>query len=98
MSGQPTWEAMRAALKAAESKGYKHHKGLYAAMPGSGPEGRTCRTCDHLRHTGGRRTFPKCGLVAYTAGDATTIRTATPACSKYANAAAPAARPLAGDR
>lgn len=60
-------------------------RGLYAAAPGTGPAGKTCRSCAHKRYTGlaKRASHPKCGLTQYTAGDATTIRTSTPACKFY---------------
>lgn len=62
--------------------------GKYAGAPGSGPVGKTCRSCCHKVYTGHHRrpTHPKCGLTAYTHGDATTIKTSTPACHRYEEA------------
>lgn len=48
----------------------------YAAPPGTGPAGETCRTCAHMT---GRR-FHKCRLGLVTSGAATDIRTSAPAC------------------
>jgi hypothetical protein len=75
---QPTLEELRAAMPRKDGK----HVGLYAAAPGSGPAGRTCKTCTHLRYMRAAK-HPKCGLTKYTHGDATTIRTSTPACKLY---------------
>jgi hypothetical protein len=58
----------------------------YAGPPGSGPEGATCRTCAHKTYSDLHNRppkHPKCGLVPFTSGDATTIRTGTPACLRY---------------
>lgn len=76
---QPTMAELRAALPV-RGKG---RQGLYAAAPGSGPAGKTCRSCAHKTYTGGYKSYPKCGLTKYTHGDATTILTSTPACHRY---------------
>jgi hypothetical protein len=58
-----------------------HAPAAYAATPGTGPEGETCRTCAHRElqsGVGGR--YWKCGLANYTRGPATDIRLRTPAC------------------
>lgn len=55
----------------------------YAAEPGTGPAGKTCHDCAHLCYTGNVKRYPKCGKTAYTHGDATTIKTRTPACSLF---------------
>lgn len=85
---QPTWDEMRARVHADWSK-------RYAAEPGTGPVGMTCHDCTHLRHTGQANPskYPKCGLTRYTHGDATTIKTRTPACSKFASWRAGGATP-----
>lgn len=75
MKERPTFEELR--LRASTGK-------RYADVPGTGPEGATCKTCDHLRYTGTNKRFPKCGRTKYTRGDATTIKTSSPACSQYA--------------
>lgn len=76
---QPSMADLRALLP---SRG-KGKQGLYAAAPGTGPAGKTCQSCAHKIYTGGRKLHPKCGLTKYTHGDATTIRTRTPACHRY---------------
>jgi hypothetical protein len=58
----------------------------YAGMPGTGPEGRTCHSCAFKTYgaTGNRGPrYPKCGKTKWTHGDATTIKTSTPACHLY---------------
>jgi hypothetical protein len=55
----------------------------YAAPPGSGPEGETCKTCKNLvRHCGGAKTYLKCGLMRaiWTGGYGTDILSKAPAC------------------
>lgn len=56
----------------------------YAAVPGSGPSGETCKTCRHsfARSMTSKR-YWKCGLVPITHGPATDIRVGSPACSKW---------------
>jgi hypothetical protein len=65
-------------------------RGLYAATPGSGPPGKTCGDCAFLRFTGNVKHYPKCGLVKYTHGDATTIQRRSPACAKFEQHVEPA--------
>ena len=77
---RPTMDELRALLPA---KG-KGRRGLYAAPPGTGPAGKTCKSCQALTYTGNTKLHPKCGRTAYTSGDATTIRTSSPACRLYA--------------
>lgn len=58
----------------------------YPAMPGTGPEGMTCRGCDHYRSVcGGARSFPKCELMRlrWSHGPGTDIKAGSPACSKF---------------
>lgn len=64
-------------------------RGLYAGPPGGGPAGRTCHFCAFLTYSDpqGRAKHPKCGKVKWTSGDATTIRTSTPACLHFAERA-----------
>ncbi len=59
--------------------------GGYAARPGSGPEGETCKSCQHrVRHeSGGGKVFQKCGLIKWTFGAATDIRAGAAACSRW---------------
>ena len=61
-------------------------KGLYAGVPGSGPDGETCRTCSHKDYAGGcAGVFIKCGLMRarWTRGGGTDIKAGTPACEKW---------------
>lgn len=57
----------------------------YAGIPGIGPEGKTCRDCDHIRRIRIGKTYIKCGLMqhAWTHGPGTDIKARTPACSKF---------------
>ena len=42
----------------------KPQKRGYAAPPGTGPVGETCKTCGHYRSVnGGSKSFPKCNLM-----------------------------------
>ena len=74
---QPTMEELRAKYGA---QGQNCWMKKYAAEPGSGPAGKTCASCAWKRYTGNTKHYPKCGKTAYTHGDATTIKTSTPAC------------------
>lgn len=59
----------------------------YAAMPGNGPTGKTCRTCDHLERTcRASRKVSKCHLLHFTRGKRTDISMHSPACRKYEEA------------
>jgi hypothetical protein len=59
----------------------------YAASPGTGPAGETCKTCTHKRSTGSAcaRVYWKCDLMrnAWTGGPGTDIRMGSPACSRW---------------
>lgn len=59
----------------------KRSQGGYAAAPGSGPAGETCRTCAHFSHVWSGR-YRKCELMArvWTRGPGTDIRAYAPAC------------------
>ncbi len=66
-------------------------KGGYAAMPGSGPAGETCRTCVNRVHaSGGSRNYQKCLLMKFaggrqfwTSGPGSDIKAKTPACRHW---------------
>ena len=60
-------------------------KGLYAARPGTGPEGETCKTCKHIAYRFLARTYIKCGLMQgkWTGGGGTDIKARAPACSRW---------------
>ena len=56
----------------------------YASPPGSGPDGKTCRTCEHiLRASAGNARVSKCQLVDPHGGAATDINMHTKACRQY---------------
>ena len=68
------------------AKAVKLRKGLYAAHPGSGPEGETCRSCKHygrVEYHG--KIWLKCMLCRafWTHGAGTDIKAGAPACSKW---------------
>jgi hypothetical protein len=80
---RPTLDELRERVHATAPKRDGKQRGLYAAPPGSGPPLKTCGDCAHLRFTGSAKHYPKCGLVKFTHGDATTIRMRSPACAKF---------------
>ena len=59
----------------------------YAATPGTGPVGETCRSCQHYTHNDTRtaRLYRKCALMrsTWTGGPGTDIKASSPACSKW---------------
>jgi hypothetical protein len=59
----------------------------YAAQPGTGPAGETCKTCRHACRTNeqGSKQYWKCGLRRsdWTGGYGTDILARSPACSKW---------------
>lgn len=57
----------------------------YAATPGGGPKGETCKTCAHYCRVGGNKIFLKCGLLKgrWTKGPGTDIRASAPACQLW---------------
>ena len=57
----------------------------YAAPPGSGPEGETCKTCFHIYRKSMSKTYLKCNLMQahWTGGGGTDIRASAPACRKW---------------
>jgi hypothetical protein len=62
-------------------------RGGHAAAPGTGPAGKTCRTCEHYTraHLESGRIVRKCGLmeVHWTRGPGTDIRAKDAACRHY---------------
>lgn len=60
-------------------------RGLYAALPGTGPVGETCRSCDHLSGKLQSRRYYKCDLTRakWTGSPNTDVRVRSPACSKW---------------
>lgn len=64
----------------------------YAAKPGTGPAGKTCRNCQHYTHVrSGAGVYRKCKLMEFrwSACYATDIRAGSPACSRFEEPAAP---------
>ena len=59
-------------------------KGLYAERPGTGPEGETCGSCEHLYRVRLANTYLKCGLMRgkWTGGGGTDVKARAPACAK----------------
>lgn len=55
----------------------------YAAPPGSGPVGETCRSCVHIYRRQFAKTYIKCDLIKATGGPKTDIRAGSPACSRW---------------
>jgi hypothetical protein len=60
-------------------------KGLYAALPGTGPAGETCGSCGNLSGHTMSRHYHKCALtrVHWTGGGGTDVKVRSPACSKW---------------
>lgn len=62
-------------------------KNGYAAPPGTGPDGKTCRDCEHKKTMGnyGGKHYIKCDLrrATWTNGEGTDILARSPACSKF---------------
>lgn len=70
---------------APRGKHYVEPRG-YAALPGTGPEGKTCRDCAHYTHKGGvAGNYPKCGAnrARWTGGRGSDILARAPACSRF---------------
>lgn len=57
----------------------------YAAFPGTGPEGFTCKQCKHYTRVNSRtkKVYLKCGLIISTNGAGTDIKASSPACGRY---------------
>lgn len=59
----------------------------YAAQPGTGPEGKTCRDCRYkqTQSNTGAKSWIKCELrrATWTHGPGTDIRAGSPACAKF---------------
>lgn len=59
----------------------------YAALPGTGPEGKTCRDCKHkqTQSNTGAKSWIKCVLMraAWTHGPGSDIRAGSPACRRF---------------
>jgi hypothetical protein len=58
----------------------------HVAPPGTGPDGETCKTCEHLVRKQMAKTYLKCGLnrAKWTGGGGTDVRAGDPACRQWA--------------
>lgn len=74
-------------LKISEAKRTPTQRKGYAAQPGTGPDGETCKTCAHARkcNEGGAKQFYKCVLMErhWTGGYGTDILIKSPACMRW---------------
>lgn len=93
-----TWDEMYAAKqqgpfaiigsgKGPGPKGGKHYiepRG-YAAIPGTGPSGETCGSCQHIIRKRLGNAYRKCALMRsmWTGGAKTDIKAKSPACSRW---------------
>jgi len=60
------------------------HPDAYAAFPGTGPDGETCRSCGFYRRLNYHgKTYRKCRLVESTHGAGTDIKASSPACHRF---------------
>jgi hypothetical protein len=59
----------------------------YAAPPGTGPEGETCKSCRHIYRNEMSKTYLKCSLMRarWTGGPGSDIRACAPACRLWAS-------------
>lgn len=57
----------------------------YAARPGSGPAGETCKSCEHYVRRDWGDKYRKCGLMRakWTRGPGSDIKARSPACAKW---------------
>lgn len=57
----------------------------YAAVPGTGPQGETCKSCRHLVRRQWGKTYLKCGLMRdyWTKGSGSDIRARAAACRRW---------------
>lgn len=57
----------------------------YAAPPGTGPAGETCKSCQHIYRNHQSKTYLKCALMrqAWTGGPGTDILARAPACRMW---------------
>lgn len=81
--GQPVTSAPPPAL--ADGKRRKTQPKGYAAPPGTGPKGETCRSCAHYCRVEPAKRYLKCGKVRarWTGGPGTDILARSPACAYW---------------
>lgn len=77
-------EALKALVAECPSARLAYNTG-YAAKPGTGPAGETCKTCQHCVPHKYAKTFYKCKLMkaGWTHSIKTDIKLKSPACSKW---------------
>lgn len=81
--GHEVSEKEFAMTPAEKRRKYSQPRG-YAAPPGTGPKGETCRTCAFAcGHRHNAKTYYKCDLIKPTNGAGTDIRLKSPACSRW---------------
>lgn len=70
---------------AALARPHKPKKTGHAAPPGSGPKDMQCRDCAHIKRTGKRGAFKKCGLMqhSWTHGHGSDIKAGDQACNRF---------------
>jgi hypothetical protein len=77
-------------LEVSEARRRPTVKRGYAAPPGGGPSGETCKTCKHCHRfgNGGSKHWIKCDLrrSSWTGGEGTDILARSPACAKWEKA------------
>ncbi len=81
---QMTFKTMGGETVPLRGKHYVQPRG-YAAPPGTGPGGETCKTCEYLYRNQLAKTYLKCGLMhgAWTGGRKTDVLAGSPACEKW---------------
>lgn len=74
----PTAREHRRQRKSAVARGY-------AAQPGTGPAGESCKTCVHLARQRFAKTYLKCALMraVWTGGSGTDVKARSPACRRW---------------
>lgn len=79
-----------AAVQAQESAKRKETPKGYAGIPGTGPEGKCCKHCEHYAIVKYSKSYRKCLLLRpnWTKSYGTDIRANSPACSRFAAEAA----------
>ena len=67
----------------APKKSKRRWKNGYAANPGTGPEGETCKSCNHKTYHECSKRYYKCDLVNWSNGAGTDILLRSPACHRW---------------
>lgn len=61
----------------------KSKKNGYAATPGTGPDGESCKTCNHKTYHECVKRYYKCDLINWGNGAGTDILLRSPACHRW---------------